>query len=129
MGWLAAVAGIALAVGVLRTIENRLIYFPPRYPHGFPSHPDEEFAVADVWLLTADGVRINAFYRSNPTSKQALLWFHGNAENIGYGLPHLRALANLGSTSWPSIIEGTGKARASRMKRAFIRMPTRPTTT
>jgi abhydrolase domain-containing protein 17 len=96
MGWLAAVAGIALAVGVLRTIENRLIYFPPRYPHGFPSHPDEEFAVEDVWMITDDGVRIHAFFRSNPASRRALLWFHGNAENIGYDLPYLKTLAQLG---------------------------------
>src|SRR5208282_4244103 len=51
--------------------------------------------IEDVWLLTADGVRINAFYHANPASKQVLLWFHGNAENIGYDIEHLRALAKI----------------------------------
>ncbi len=61
-----------------------------------PHHKHYERDIEDVWLLTADGVRINAFYRPNPASKQVLLWFHGNAENIGYGLEHLRALAKIG---------------------------------
>jgi len=92
----AVAAGVVIALVTLRIIENQLIYFPPRYPDGFPAPETYEGEVEDVWLLTADGVRINAFYHSNPASKQALLWFHGNAENIGYGLEHLRALAKTG---------------------------------
>ena len=65
-------------------------------PRAFPHRKLYEGEVEDVWLQTADGVRINAFYRPNPASKQVLLWFHGNAENIGYGLDHLRMLAKIG---------------------------------
>jgi hypothetical protein len=83
-------------VVTLRIIENQLIYFPPSYPEGFPPPQLIEPEIEEVWLLTEDGVKINAFYRSNPASKQVLLWFHGNAENIGYGLGHLRALAKIG---------------------------------
>ena len=32
----AVAAGILLVVVTLRVIENQLIYFPPRYPEGFP---------------------------------------------------------------------------------------------
>jgi len=91
----AVAAGILLAAVTVRVIENHLIYFPPRYPEGFPPPQTYQGEVEDVWMRTADGVRINAFYHSNPASKQVLLWFHGNAENIGYGLEHLRSLAKI----------------------------------
>jgi hypothetical protein len=106
----AVAAGILLAVVTLRIIENQLIYFPPRYPEGFPPPETYEGEVENVWLLTADGVRINAFYRSNPASKQVLLWFHGNAENIGYGLEHLRALAKIGVNILAVDYRGYGKS-------------------
>lgn len=92
----AIAAGMLMVVVALRVIENQLIYFPPPYPEGFPSPQTYQGEVEDVWLMTEDGVRINAFYHSHPASKQVLLWFHGNAENIGYGLEHLRALAKIG---------------------------------
>jgi len=103
-----AALGMLAIIVTLRTIENRLIYFPPRYPQGFT--PILQQDIEDVWLLTADGVRINAFYHSNPTSKQVLLWFHGNAENIGYGLVHLRALAELGVSILAVDYRGYGKS-------------------
>ena len=92
----AVAAGLLIVVVTARLIENQLIYFPPRYPEGFSGPEILAAGVEDVWLLTGDGVRINAFYHSNPASKQVLLWFHGNAENIGYDLEHLQALAKIG---------------------------------
>jgi fermentation-respiration switch protein FrsA (DUF1100 family) len=109
MVWL-AVGGILLVIVLSRFIENRLIYFPPRYPEGFTAPTDFESGVEDVWLATDDGVRINAFYRSEPASKQVLLWFHGNAENIGYDLPFLKLLARLGVNILAVDYRGYGKS-------------------
>ena len=106
----AIAAGILIAVVTLRVIENHLIYFPPRYPEGFPPAQTFERDGEEVWLLTEDGVRIDAFYRSNPASKQVLLWFHGNAENIGYDLDHLRALAKIGVNILAVDYRGYGKS-------------------
>lgn len=110
MALVGVAAGILILVVTLRGVENQLIYFPPRYPEGFP--PPETYAgeVEDVWLLTADGIKINAFYHSNPASKQVLLWFHGNAENIGFGLDHLRALAKIGVNILAVDYRGYGKS-------------------
>lgn len=103
-------AGTLMVVVFLRVIENHLIYFPPRYPDGFPSPQALQQEGEDVWLLTGDGVRINALYHSNPASKQVLLWFHGNAENIGYGLEQLRALATIGINILAVDYRGYGKS-------------------
>ena len=113
MVWLVAAAIIVLAVGLRRTIENRIIFIPPRYPVGFPSQPDAAFPVEDVWLTTADGVRLHGFYHSNPASRQALLWFHGNAENVGYGLPHLKVLAQIGVSILELDYRGYGRSEGS----------------
>ncbi len=110
---LAIVAGCAFVFVTIRVVENRLIYFPPRYPEGFPSPQTYEGEIEDVWLQTADGVRINAFYRPSPASKQALLWFHGNAENIGYDLPHLRLLAKIGVNILAVDYRGYGRSEGS----------------
>ena len=110
---LAAAAGLLIAAGVIRVIENRLIYFPPRYPEGFIPQEAYGVQVEDVWLHTADGVKINAFFHSNPDSKQVLLWFHGNAENIGYGLSQMRELATLGTNILAVDYRGYGKSEGA----------------
>lgn len=106
----AAAAGIVLVVVALRAVENRLIYYPPVYPDGFPPPEILEREGEEVWLEAADGVRINAFFRSAPAARQVLLWFHGNAENIGYGLDHLQTLAKLGVSVLAVDYRGYGKS-------------------
>jgi hypothetical protein len=102
--------GLLLAFIGLRALEHKLIYFPPRYPAGFPPPQTYEGEVEDVWLQTSDGVRINAFFRPNPASKQAILWLHGNAENVGYGLGQLRILAKTGLNILALDYRGYGKS-------------------
>jgi uncharacterized protein len=108
---LAIAAGFLLVAVTLRIVENRLVYFPPRYPEGFPPQQTIENEVDDLWLQTADGVRINAFYRANPASKQVILWFHGNAENIGYGLEQMHGLAKIGVNILAVDYRGYGRSQ------------------
>ncbi len=103
-------AGFLLGFIGLRALEHKLIYFPPRYPEGFPPPHTYEGEVEDVWLRPSDGIKINAFYRHNPASKQAILWLHGNAENIGYGLGQLRTLAKVGVNILAVDYRGYGKS-------------------
>lgn len=106
----AAATGILIAAFALTVIENRIVYFPPRYPAGFLPQQTYQGEVEDVWLRTADGVRINAFYRPDPASKQVLLWLHGNAENIGYGLGQMEALAKIGANILAVDYRGYGRS-------------------
>jgi hypothetical protein len=102
--------GLLLVAGVVRTIEKSLIYLPPRYPLGF--EPPEEYGLhlEEVWIRAVDGVRLNAFYFSKPSSRKVLLWFHGNAENIGYGLEQMKAFTELGVSILEVDYRGYGKS-------------------
>ncbi len=110
---IAAAAGILLVVVTIRVVENRLIYFPPRYPDGFAALANHAIPVEDVWLTTEDGVRINAFYYANSSSPKVLLWFHGNAENIGYGLPQMKMLSQIGVNILAVDYRGYGKSEGT----------------
>ncbi len=106
-------ATLLLAVAAFRLFENSFIFAPPRFPEGFP--PPEEFArqVEEVWLTTSDNVRVNAWYLANATSQKALLWFHGNAENIGIGLEHLGFYSQVGVNVLAVEYRGYGKSEGS----------------
>ncbi len=64
-------------------------------------------------MKTTDGVKINAFYRPHPGSKQVILWLHGNAENIGYGITHMRTLAKVGLNIMALDYRGYGKSESN----------------
>ncbi|MGE5326631.1 MAG: alpha/beta hydrolase [Deltaproteobacteria bacterium] len=105
--------GLVLFVVLVRTFENRLIFFPPRYPEGF-AHP-ENFGIhpEEIWLTASDGIKLNAYFLAAPGSPKALLWFHGNAENIGMGLDHLKVLSRLGVNVMELDYRGYGKSEGS----------------
>jgi fermentation-respiration switch protein FrsA (DUF1100 family) len=107
------VAALLLAAAAIRVFENSFIYFPPRFPEGFPPTDLDGRRVEEVWLATADRVRLNAWYLPNPTSQKALLWFHGNAENIGYGLGQLAFYARLAVNVFAVDYRGYGKSEGS----------------
>ena len=107
------VAALLLIVAAFRYFENSFIYFPPRFPAGFPSPNASPLAVEDVWLTTHDNVRLNGWYLPSPGSEKALLWFHGNAENIGYGLGQAVFYSRLGVNVLTVDYRGYGRSEGS----------------
>lgn len=107
------VIGLSLivAMGLLRTFENRFIFFPPRYPEGFSRARSLE--LEEVWITAQDGVRLNAWFLPQPLSPKVLLWFHGNAENIGMGLDHMKAFSRLKVNVLAIDYRGYGKSAGS----------------
>ena len=49
-------AGVFVAIALIRLLENRLIYFPPRYPTGFVPPQRYGLQVDEVWITTANGL-------------------------------------------------------------------------
>jgi len=106
-------AGLLLTVAGIRLLENSFIYAPPRFPEGFPPPPLYGRYVEEVWLTTLDKFRLNAWYLPNPASEKALLWLHGNAENIGYGLEHLEFYSRLAVNVLAVDYRGYGKSEGT----------------
>jgi uncharacterized protein len=107
------VAAFVVAVLLTRILENRLTYFPPRYPAGFLSPKHYGLQVEEVWLTTEDGVKLNGDFLPQASSPKVLLWFHGNAENIGFGLEQMEILAKLGINILEVDYRGYGKSEGS----------------
>jgi fermentation-respiration switch protein FrsA (DUF1100 family) len=85
---------------VLMLLEEKLIYFPTRYPDGYWNLAQSPAAagegrpqIEDCQIPTSDGLKLHGWYCSpSQTAPGAhcgevritLLWFHGNAGNLSY---------------------------------------------
>lgn len=92
-----------LGTGVVVFFEDKLIYFPAK--EGVGASPGE-----DVWLETADAVRIHAWYLPRPGAKRAILHFHGNAGNLEDRRDLLKDLSALDATVLAIDYRGYGKS-------------------
>lgn len=104
---------IFMAMALLRFFENRFIFFPPRFPEGFPPARVLPSGLEEIWITTEDGVRLNAWFLANPARPTVLLWFHGNATNIGQQLDELETYSHLGTNILAVDYRGYGKSEGS----------------
>ena len=74
---------------MLESIARSFVYYPDSELKGTPAHMGLGFE--DVWLRTADGVRLHAWFVPG-TSGITWLWLHGNAGNVSTRLENLRNL-------------------------------------
>jgi fermentation-respiration switch protein FrsA (DUF1100 family) len=88
-------------------ISDRMIFLPPA-----PTYRD----TADILKVpTSDGERIAAVYLPNPAATYTVLLSHGNAEDLGWVLPSLPPLRDLGFAVFAYDYRGYGlsQGRAS----------------
>jgi fermentation-respiration switch protein FrsA (DUF1100 family) len=83
--------------------EDKLIYFPTK--DGVGPSPGEE-----VWLTTADGVKIHGWYLPHPRAKATILHLHGNAGNLEDRRDLVRRLHELGVNVMAIDFRGYGKS-------------------
>ncbi len=71
-------------------VDEAFIFFPSAAIESTP----KDFGVdyEDVYFTTADGVRLNGWLALKPGAQATLLWFHGNAGNVGHRAHGLRPL-------------------------------------
>jgi uncharacterized protein len=98
----------ALAYGAIYFGVSRVIYQPTRYPGGW-WHTQTDLGARDVWLSTADGLRLHAWFVETPGSPLATLYLHGNGGNLANRPGHLREMAAAGSSVLIPDYRGYGK--------------------
>ena len=86
--------GITFFFAYTKYIEYRGIYYPLKGMEFTPRLIG--LGYEDIYLKTEDGLKINAWFIPHETAKYTLLFFHGNAGNIGYRLDKILLLHNLG---------------------------------
>jgi len=85
-------AGI-LGTGMFLDLEKYVIYVPERAIEMTPQ--SEGMAYEDVWFPASDGLRLHGWLIPAPDARLTLLWFHGNAGNIGHRVDNIKYLHRL----------------------------------
>ena len=107
-----AIAYAAL-LAVVFLFQSRLVYFPNigRELAGTPR--DAGLQYDEVWLHTADGERLHAWFVASPGAKGAVLLCHGNAGNISHRIDYMSMLNRLGYSSLVFDYRGYGRSSGS----------------
>lgn len=96
-----------LSAGLL-AFQSKLIFYPEPLPvdydYRLPAHGSE------VFVDTADGERINALWYRADNSKGVVLYFHGNAGNLGSWKDISHAIVPLGYDLFIIDYRGFGKS-------------------
>jgi hypothetical protein len=83
-----------LAVLLLAMLfENQLIFFPSKFPEGFWNPVG--LAQEDVWLQSADGTTLHAWFVPHNAPAAFVLFCHGNAGNLTHREHILRSLRDV----------------------------------
>ena len=83
-----------LLVVLMYTLQDRFIYYPHKSLSLTPA--DIELPYEDIFLTTADGLKIHGWYIKHPEPLATLLFLHGNAGNISHRLDSLQIFHQLG---------------------------------
>ncbi|MFQ5651573.1 MAG: alpha/beta hydrolase [bacterium] len=98
---------------LLRLFENRLVFYPFKYPQG-TWHPEWfGLQVEDCTFTAPDGANLHGWFVKNDSALATLLWCHGNAGNITDRLDNLRQLAKLPLQIFIFDYRGYGKSEGS----------------
>ncbi len=77
---------------LLRLGEPRLVFFPSSYPAGYWHPQIAGLHVEDVWLTTADAVKIHGWFVPHDSAAANLIMAHGNGGNLSDRLEWLTLL-------------------------------------
>lgn len=121
---------------LLMAFEDRLIYFPTKYPDGVwtirenCAREGEIIPRVEDCLFTAsDGVKLHGWYctplrceggsGAPVNAEMVLLWFHGNAGNISYRYEMVRAMMELPVQVFIIDYRGYGKSEGKPTERGL----------
>lgn len=85
-----AVVGAVVILGYVKYLEIRGIYYPVKEISLYPS--SRNIPYEDIYFNTEDNLKINGWFIPQAEARYTLLFFHGNAGNIGNRLDKLSML-------------------------------------
>ena len=91
-------------------IEDKMIYFPARYPEGIWNPIDYGLVVEDTYFKTEDGLSLHGWFVPSDENNITLLWFHGNAGNLSHRLENIKYLHELNINVFIFDYRGYGKS-------------------
>ena len=100
---------VVLFLIYVRYLENKSVFYPERSVRSTPK--DLGLAFEDVFIRTDDRVRINGWLIKNPSAESTVLFFHGNAGNIGDRLGKIDLFYRLGLNILIIDYRGYGKSQ------------------
>jgi uncharacterized protein len=115
---LITLAVIVFTYAVLRSLADRFIYYPMRYPRGEWALK-AKFGAEDRWLKTADGTRLNAWWFPKADAQFATLFLHGNAGNVTHRIDHAQTILDAGSAFLVVDYRGYGKSEGRPSERGL----------
>lgn len=111
-GFILSLIVIWLCLNVfMYVLQPRLLFFPDKHLVATPREWGMPYQ--DVWLTTADDVRIHAWYLPVAHARQVLLFFHGNAGNISHRGETLKLFHELGLSTLIIDYRGYGQSQGT----------------
>ncbi len=108
---LTIVVVVAFFYVLVRYLEKTSIFYPARQIEIAPDRFGLPYE--DIYFTTEDGVKLNGWLVKNPSAKCTLLFFHGNAGNIGDRLLKLRFFHDLGVNTFIMDYRGYGRSQGT----------------
>jgi fermentation-respiration switch protein FrsA (DUF1100 family) len=87
--------GIVVGSVFIVMFEERMIYFPFKYPDGYWEPERFGLRVEDCYFTTTDNIRLHGWFISSQQARATLLLCHGNAGNISHRIDLAKKLLPL----------------------------------
>jgi len=96
---------------VLRFFITFMIFHPSRHIAWTPDQSG--FDYENVFIMTSDGININAWYIKHENNRGTVLFFHGNAGNISHRSDSIKIFNSLGMSVLIVSYRGYGESEGS----------------
>ncbi len=109
--------GIGVIYVYIKYMELRGIFYPTKIVELTPQAFDIVFE--DIYIKTEDNILINSWFIPYNNAKYTLIFFHGNAGNIGHRLDKISLLREIGLNIFIIDYRGYGRSRGIPSEKGF----------
>jgi len=102
------IIAVIIFVVFIRYLESKSVFYPTRTFFATPQELGLPFE--DVYIQTQDSVKVHGWLIKAPSAKSTLIFFHGNAGNIGDRLEKISFLHRMGLNVLIIDYRGYGKS-------------------